>query len=388
MSLPLIAMSRSDKAHRLDNESFIIALKAKLRVGIYHTSSRPQCHCNKLVDIHGDHYFTCGEYKKNKCSDSFRDTTAKVMERICPTAQYCRSKDDIEKEQRGKVKEAASKRPFDWSFHINSLTSSNLKRGSHLSEIGFDVTIIGPSVPFTHHANANPQINSNSLLMVGERDKFIRKRASSCAKSGITLSGDQFIGKLYQSNRGFIPQAMDRWGAWGPLFERFLLGTREAPAIMTYDKTITPNAALMNERACSLNIPYGILNTANKRWIDAHPDSWFGNSYMDSSPKIWALGQLGLGFTKALVTHIKSADKRIQNPSSESYYKQRRRNKRTCVVPLINEDDSECTPNSTIYPQQNTNLLQNSDLDTLFCKVIPTDGSHTHSSSQHPSLST
>lgn len=91
--------------------------------------------------------------------------------------------------------------------------------------------------------NANPQINSNSLLVVGEIDKFIRKRASS-----ILLSGDQFIGKLYQSNRGFIPQAMDRWGTWGPLFERFLLGNCEAPAIMTYDQTINPNAALMNER--------------------------------------------------------------------------------------------------------------------------------------------
>ena len=139
--------------------------------------------------------------------------------------------------------------------------------------------------------------------MVGERDKFLRKRALSCPKSGLTLSGDQFIGKLYHSNRGFIPQAMDRWGAWGPLFERFMLGDHDAPAIMTYDHDITPNAVLMNERACSLNVPYGILNTANKRWMDAHPGTWFGNSYMDSSPKIWALGQLGLGFTKGQIFH-------------------------------------------------------------------------------------
>lgn len=384
MSLPLIAMSRSDKANRLDNESFIIALKAKLRVGIYQQASCPMCFCKKLVDVHGDHYFTCGDYKKTNCSNSFRDTTAKVMERICPTAQYCRSKDDIEKEQRGKVKEAASKRPFDWSFYINSLTSSNLKRGSHLSEIGFDVTIIGPSVPINRHANANPQNNSNSLLMVGERDKFLRKRASSCPKSGLTLSGDQFIGKLYHSNRGFIPQAMDRWGAWGPLFERFMLGDRDAPAIMTYDHDITPNAVLMNERACSLNVPYGILNTANKRWMDAHPETWFGNSYMDSSPKIWALGQLGLGFTKALVAHIKSADKKIHNPSAESCYQQRRRNRRSCVVPLINENGSVESPSS----QNNNNSLLNTAGNAYVCQVIPVDGSTQHENSDtQPSLS-
>ena len=87
----------------------------------------------------------------------------------------------------------------------------------------------------------------------------------------------------------------------------------------------------------SYDVPYGILNTANKCWQQSHPDVWYGDSYMDSNPKSWALQQLGLGFTKAITEHIVTCDEKIQDPTSTSIYKSRRRNKRVCVVPLETE---------------------------------------------------
>jgi len=60
MSLPLVAMSRSNSAHRLDNKDFNTALRVKLRVGIYHNDDAPICFCGKKIDKHLDHYFTCG----------------------------------------------------------------------------------------------------------------------------------------------------------------------------------------------------------------------------------------------------------------------------------------------------------------------------------------
>ncbi|KAL9179712.1 hypothetical protein ACHAXT_009002 [Thalassiosira profunda] len=322
MSLPLVALNRSNAKNRMDNESFTTALKAKLRIGLYHPSDAPTCPCGQRVDIHGDHFFTCGEYKKTRCSNDMRDATWRVMQRICPTAQYCRSKEGVHHELRpGRLR--PGKRPFDWSFSINHFTAARIRGSSHLSEIGVDVTVVGPTSPSDLLRNASIQDNSISLLQDGEKGKFAREKTASCKRTMRTLTGDEFIGDLYNNNRALIPQAMDRWGQMGPLFQRFLLGDRDAPDPMEY-VAARPYARKMNERACSNAVPYGILNTANKNWIESNPSSWFGDSYMDADPKSWALGQLGLGFTTAIVDHISRADARATNPNAKSYYDKRK----------------------------------------------------------------
>ena len=262
------------------------------------------------------------------------------MKRIVPTAQYCKTKDNVDKERTGRVKEAASKRPFDWSFDVNHITAARHKDATHLSEVGFDVTVIAPSLPSQLDQNANPQINSISLLEAGEKGKFLRDGADSCKESGMTLSGDQFIGKLHDANKALVPQSMDRWGDSGPLFQRFLVGDRASPDVFDYDDD-KPNAKKMHERACSMDVPYGILNTANKVWQNSNPDIWYGDSYMEADPKMWALQQLGLGFTKAITSHFIAADKRIHDPKAKSIYKRRR----LIGVPVVAvEEDSQPSP--------------------------------------------
>ena len=54
-------------------------------------------------------------------------------------------------------------------------------------------------------------------------------------------------------------------------------------------------ARAMNKRACSLDVPYGILNMASKSWLQSNPDEWYDDTCMDANPKTWALGQFGLG---------------------------------------------------------------------------------------------
>ena len=79
--------------------------------------------------------------------------------------------------------------------------------------------------------------------------------------------------------------------------------------------------------------------------MEANPNVWYGDSYIDAHPKTWALQQLGLGFTKAIVKHILAADARIQDPSASSYYKQRRRLNRFAAIQL---DDDVPTPTTRI----------------------------------------
>jgi len=117
---------------------------------------------------------------------------------------------------------------------------------------------------------AIPEVQENSLsyLEDGEKKKFAPDGGHSDKSTGITLTGDQFIGEIVNNNKALIPQAVDQFGQLGPLFEKFLLGTREearVPHDYSAYKGSRPNAIKMNELACSAKVPYGILNTANKQ---------------------------------------------------------------------------------------------------------------------------
>ena len=65
---------------------------------------------------------------------------------------------------------------------------------------------------------------------------------------------------------------------------------------------------------------------------------------MDADPKTWALQQIGLGMTKAIVTHIIKADARVHDPKAKSCYPQRRRNRRVNVVDLEEDSQSSSDP--------------------------------------------
>ena len=70
------------------------------------------------------------------------------------------------------------------------------------------------------------------------------------------------MGELIKHGKVLMPQSMDRWGDTGPIFHRFLHGTRhDVINAMDYNARY-PNAKKMNELATSTAVPYGILNTA------------------------------------------------------------------------------------------------------------------------------
>lgn len=147
------------------------------------------------------------------------------------------------------------------------------------------------------------------------------------------------MGKLYDSNRGFVPQSIDRWGNLGPVSRSVIIGDQLPPKPQVYDND-KPNARKMNELACSRRVPLGIIKSANKCWLNSHPNTWYGESYMDQNPQSWALQQLGLGYTMAIVKHIIAADKKIQNITSKSIYKKRQHCQRASVIPSDPSDPS------------------------------------------------
>ena len=147
------------------------------------------------------------------------------------------------------------------------------------------------------------------------------------------------MGKLLDTNRGFIPQSMDRWGNLGPVSRSVIIGDKLPPKPLVYDDD-KPNARKMNELACSRRVPSGIIKSANKCWMNSNPNTWYGESYMDQNPQSWALQQLGLGFTLAIVKHIIAADNKIQDITTKSIYKRRQQRQRASVIPSDPSDQS------------------------------------------------
>ena len=123
-------------------------------------------------------------------------------------------------------------------------------------------------------------------------------------------------------------------------------------------------ARKLHERACSTDVPYGILNTASKMWAKSHPDAWYGNTYMDANPRTWAMQQLGLGMTNAIVDHILRSDSRARDPSATSYYQARRRKfKRVMPVPIVGDHPPPpltlpLAPSRRPLPRQHQNAFE------------------------------
>ena len=68
-SYPIIGMSRSVPSHRRPNNLFIINLKMKLYLELFHPSNCPSCLCGKTIDPFGMHTFYCTRVSKKIIHD-------------------------------------------------------------------------------------------------------------------------------------------------------------------------------------------------------------------------------------------------------------------------------------------------------------------------------
>ena len=84
-SYPIIVMSRSITSHRRHNNLFLINLKMKLHLELYHPSNCPECICGKDIDPHGMHFFGV-RVSKRAMHDRVRNDTAPVVCTLLKTA--------------------------------------------------------------------------------------------------------------------------------------------------------------------------------------------------------------------------------------------------------------------------------------------------------------
>ena len=320
-SAPIIAMSRISRAHRLDNDLFIIATRRKLRIPIFDSPSNPPiCACGKQIDKHGDHLFSCVNQSKKRMHDRIRDLWAPVLRRILREISFIHGDRDIGTEWTDIVSFAPLMRPYDIGIIPDTIGWRRTYSTFPCRMIGIDVTIapLRPSSSSTASSADNNLLLQETHLQTTEKRKLQRAKRIS-KDSDETIDGEQVIADLLDQNHALIPGAVDGYGDLGPCLKRLFFGTRPKlpPPTFTARKQ---HSKSMFHKVYSDDIPEAILTTANKVWATnrggATPattdDRWYGDSYIDATPSTWAMHQIGLAVVDSLASHIKQATFRFE----------------------------------------------------------------------------
>jgi hypothetical protein len=222
-------MPRLEEENRIKNDNFVICLKRKLRLRIIDDTTHYVCKCGQQLDCYGDHCLACPSNTKTKASNGIRDGIVKTLQRVLPIAKLIESSTQVETEIYNVVKSLPRLKPFDLSIRLDHSLDPGSWR-THLSRIGFDVTIIHATRPSVCTPSEAAQFTESDLrLRDGEKQKFARRNGGTNKLTRRTLTADGVIGEIIDSNNSFIPIAVGPNGEFGSLFRRFLHGSNPLP---------------------------------------------------------------------------------------------------------------------------------------------------------------
>ena len=125
-------------------------------------------------------------------------------------------------------------RPFDTHFDLPPISKDSHYR-CKLRKIGFDIVHCNSDTcpPPSRGGSDAKSNNIITSLLTAEKSKFQRGKsrnsAVTCKQSGITPSGDEIIGQLFDSKAQLLPFAISPLGLFGPTMNHFLYGVEPIP---------------------------------------------------------------------------------------------------------------------------------------------------------------
>ena len=256
-------------------------------------------YATKDFDTKGDHLFQCAHlrrYLNTKLHHKWRDTLQSLIDRIMPLINLTNTK--AKTEQTGLVRplKNTNLRPFDTHFDLPPISKDSHYR-CKLRKIGFDIVHCNSDTcpPPSRGGSDAKSNNIITSLLTAEKSKFQRGKsrnsAVTCKQSGITLSGDEIIGQLFDSKAQLLPFAISPLGLFGPTMNHFLYGVEPIPHHI--DKNTFPHAYNMAKQSISTAVPSDILHRANEVWRTQHPNKFFGGSYKSPDPLTYVTQQFG-----------------------------------------------------------------------------------------------
>jgi hypothetical protein len=98
--------------------------------------------------------------------------------------------------------------------------------------------------------------------------KFARRTGGTNPITNKTLSADEVIGEILDTNNVFIPIAVGPFGAFGSLFRQFIESHRILP--LPEFNADTLNATRAAALAVTNRTPYNVLGKADMIWKESH----------------------------------------------------------------------------------------------------------------------
>jgi hypothetical protein len=141
--------------------------------------------------------------------------------------------------------------------------------------------------------------------------KFARRTGGTNPITNKTLSVDEVICEILDTNNVFIPVAVGPFGEFGILFRRFIESHKILP--LPEFSADRPNATRAAALAVMNRTPYNVLGKADMIWKESHGSRLFDGSYMSQSPSTWANQRLGLSTVTHLANHINTSLPKIKH---------------------------------------------------------------------------
>ena len=314
-------MSRQNQANHLDNDLLLIALRRKLRVPIFDVSRQIICKCTTLVDIYGDHFFSCTKNNKKRMHDKVRDHWVKPLQCILCDVGVIASPTDLDTEYTNIVSFAPQMRPYDIGWYPETAGWKKTIFRTSCPMMGIDITFAKlRDLPSLTVVSARKNIAQHEKhLQTAEKAKLLRgKRIDK--DSDETIKGELVIADLLDMNHALIPGVIDQFSDLGPCLKRLLYGTNPLIKVPTFSKG-KPLAKSMMMKVYSDAVPAGVLPQANTTWASRTKDDgvdWYGDSYLEANPSSWAIQHMGMGIVRYMAQHIKFAKYRTISASNTS----------------------------------------------------------------------
>ena len=166
-----------------------------------------------------------------------------ILKRIQPLLQLILQQSQVETEPMRIIKDLPKQRPFHFAFLIVEHSTTEHMWRCPLSRIGFDVTLIHSNISSSDITKDCDLLNNDEpstlLRDLGEKKKFERPCGGTNIVTGVTLTEDQAIGQIIDSNQALITIAIGPFGEIGEIFMRFLYST--APRSLPKISSSKPN---------------------------------------------------------------------------------------------------------------------------------------------------
>ena len=95
----LLRPSRQIAENRLNNYNFILSFRRSHILPLFHETSKIKCTCNQLIDIYGDHFFSCRKHSKKKMHNHIRNTIHFITSMLGPHANFIPTKEEYNMEE-------------------------------------------------------------------------------------------------------------------------------------------------------------------------------------------------------------------------------------------------------------------------------------------------